>query len=71
MAAERIFSIPELVRFQGKDDTPIYVALRGVVYDVSTGRGWYGPGSSYSLLAGHDASFCLAKMPVRLQNLRN
>ncbi|PVU87457.1 hypothetical protein BB560_006485 [Smittium megazygosporum] len=37
---------------------PIYIAIKGVVYDVSVngGRRFYGPGGAYSIFAGRDAS---------------
>ncbi|CAM9401073.1 unnamed protein product [Ectocarpus sp. 6 AP-2014] len=35
---------------------PIYIALKGEVYDASAGRHLYGPGGEYSEFAGHDVS---------------
>ncbi|CAM9228459.1 unnamed protein product [Ectocarpus sp. 4 AP-2014] len=35
---------------------PIYIALKGEVYDASAGRHLYGPGGEYSEFAGHDIS---------------
>ncbi|CAM9444620.1 unnamed protein product [Ectocarpus sp. 13 AM-2016] len=35
---------------------PIYIALKGEVYDASEGRHLYGPGGEYSEFAGHDIS---------------
>nr|CDI53035.1 fsh1-domain-containing protein [Melanopsichium pennsylvanicum 4] len=41
---EKIFSLPELAMFNGRDPKkPIYIAILGDVYDVSEGRRIYGP----------------------------
>ncbi|KAJ1856001.1 Dihydrodipicolinate synthase [Coemansia sp. RSA 2131] len=47
--------------YTGVNDTPILIALDGKVYDVSEGRGFYGPGCAYNVFAGRDASRLLAK----------
>lgn len=39
----------------------IYIALKGVIYDVSSSA-FYAPGGGYHQFAGHDASINLAKM---------
>uniref|UniRef100_A0ACD5Z595 Uncharacterized protein n=1 Tax=Avena sativa TaxID=4498 RepID=A0ACD5Z595_AVESA len=53
----------QLRAYDGSDPSkPIYVAIRGKVYDVSAGRGFYGPGGDYALFAGREASRALAKM---------
>ena len=53
------FTREELAEYDGsRKDFPIYVALKGRVYDVSEGP--YGPGEKYHKLAGKDATFPLA-----------
>ncbi|KAH0538277.1 hypothetical protein GP486_008787, partial [Trichoglossum hirsutum] len=47
----------ELAQFDGREaGRAIYVGLNGSVYDVSAGRGLYGPGGSYAFFAGRDAT---------------
>ncbi|KAK9098117.1 hypothetical protein Syun_025162 [Stephania yunnanensis] len=56
-------SSDQLKQFDGRDpDKPIYVAIKGRVFDVSSGETFYGPGGSYCSFAGRDASRALAKM---------
>lgn len=53
----------ELKAFDGSDASkPIYVAIKGRVFDVSTGKSFYGPGGPYCMFSGKDASRALAKM---------
>lgn len=61
MATE--FTAEELIKYNGSDSSkPIYVAIKGRVFDVSSGKNFYGPGGSYAMFAGRDASRALAKM---------
>lgn len=47
----------ELAAFDGKDESkPIYLSINGTIYDVSANRRVYGPGGSYNIFAGVDAS---------------
>ncbi|KAK9100106.1 hypothetical protein Scep_023536 [Stephania cephalantha] len=56
-------SSDQLKQFDGTNpDKPIYVAIKGRVFDVSSGKTFYGPGGSYCSFAGRDASRALAKM---------
>lgn len=49
--------VAELAKHDGSDSSrPIYVAIKGRVFDVSNKREMYGPGASYNVFAGKDAS---------------
>ncbi|KAJ2079464.1 Dihydrodipicolinate synthase [Coemansia sp. RSA 988] len=59
--AKRNFTPHELAEFDGKDDsTPVYMAVKGIVYDVSASRHFYGPAGPYKNFSGRDASRGLA-----------
>ncbi|KAJ2191451.1 Dihydrodipicolinate synthase [Coemansia sp. RSA 532] len=61
VATKRTFTPRELCEFNGKDEsTPVYLAIRGIVYDVSKSRHMYGPQGPYCNFAGRDASRGLA-----------
>ncbi|KZT41122.1 cytochrome b5 [Sistotremastrum suecicum HHB10207 ss-3] len=56
-ADQRVFSPKMLAQFDGTDpDRPIYIAIDGVVYDVTAGAKTYGKGGSYNTMAGVDAT---------------
>jgi membrane-associated progesterone receptor component len=53
----------QLRAYDGSDPPkPIYLAVRGKVYDVTSGRSFYGPGGSYAMFAGREAARALGKM---------
>ncbi|KAK3439632.1 probable steroid-binding protein 3 [Eucalyptus grandis] len=57
------FTPSELIQFNGTDPSkPIYVAIKGRVFDVTAGKSFYGPGGAYAAFSGKDASRALAKM---------
>ncbi|XP_052106538.1 neudesin-like [Mytilus californianus] len=57
----KIFSESELRQFDGSDsEKPVYLAVRGVVFDVTEGKDFYGKGAAYNQLAGKDASYAIA-----------
>jgi predicted heme/steroid binding protein len=51
----------ELRKHDGVINKTVFVALKGVIYDVSSSE-FYGVGGGYHQFAGHDASINLAKM---------
>jgi len=56
-AEQRLFSENLLAEFDGSDlHKPLYIAIDGEVYDVSSNRRVYGPGGSYASMAGVDAA---------------
>ncbi|KAG0339248.1 hypothetical protein BG000_002558 [Podila horticola] len=64
----RVFTHEELAKHDGKDsEAPIYVAIKGTVFDVSTKRAMYGPGAGYSCFAGKDASKALGKSSLKIE----
>ncbi len=53
----KVFTPEELAKHDGKDaSAPIYVAIKGTVFDVSAKKEMYGPGAGYHCFAGKDAS---------------
>ncbi|KAL8201111.1 hypothetical protein R6Q57_012450 [Mikania cordata] len=56
-------TLHQLQQYDGTDPSkPIYIGVRGRIFDVSTAKSFYGPGGSYALFAGKDATRALAKM---------
>jgi membrane-associated progesterone receptor component len=56
----RTFTPRTLRPNDGENGAPVYLAVRGRVFDVSSGRNFYGPGGPYANFAGRDASRGLA-----------
>ncbi|KAL6642865.1 hypothetical protein ACP70R_021046 [Stipagrostis hirtigluma subsp. patula] len=60
----------ELRQYDGSDpEKPLLMAIKGQIYDVSQSRMFYGPGGSYEMFAGRDASRALAKMSFEPKDL--
>ncbi|KAI8621065.1 cytochrome b5-like heme/steroid binding domain-containing protein [Chytriomyces sp. MP71] len=57
----RNFNPKELAKYDGRASKAIYLAVKGVVFDVSSGASFYGPDGMYGNFAGRDASRGLAK----------
>lgn len=56
----------ELAKYNGSDpNLPVYVAIKGIVFDVSARREMYQPGKGYSVFAGKDASVALGKSSLK------
>ncbi|ETN67832.1 hypothetical protein AND_000342 [Anopheles darlingi] len=54
--AEQLFSEAELLEHNGVTSESLYLVILGHVYDVTKGAKHYGPGESYHMFVGHDAS---------------
>ncbi|GAA5836080.1 hypothetical protein JCM3766R1_001960 [Sporobolomyces carnicolor] len=63
------FTKAELAKYNGADpSTPIYVAIKGKIYDVSAKRDMYGPGCGYNVFTGKDASKALGKSSLKAED---
>ncbi|KAJ3356455.1 hypothetical protein GGF32_001480 [Allomyces javanicus] len=57
----RVFTPEELAQYDNSDATkPVYLAIKGVVYDLTSNRETYPKGVGYGIFAGKDASRALA-----------
>ena len=67
MAADpnKAWTLAELSAYNGTDASkPLLLGCAGKVFDVSSARGFYGPGAAYGVFAGKDASRGLARMEI-------
>ena len=55
------FTPISLTKYNGKDSPKIFIAVKNMVFDVTQGGAFYGPGGPYENFAGRDASRGLAK----------
>ncbi|KAH9943578.1 cytochrome b5 [Amylocystis lapponica] len=55
------YTAKTLEPFNGENGKRILLAIKGVVYDVTAGRNFYGPNGMYANFAGRDASRGMAK----------
>ncbi|KAF8502075.1 cytochrome b5-like heme/steroid binding domain-containing protein [Russula emetica] len=58
-----------LEKFSGNDGGRILLAIAGTVFDVTAGRGFYGPDGMYGNFAGRDASRGMAKQSFDVEML--
>uniref|UniRef100_A0A803Y8D5 Cytochrome b5 heme-binding domain-containing protein n=1 Tax=Meleagris gallopavo TaxID=9103 RepID=A0A803Y8D5_MELGA len=47
-----------------QEGQPIYLAVKGVVFDVTSGKEFYGKGAPYNALVGKDSTRGVAKMSL-------
>jgi predicted heme/steroid binding protein len=70
--AGKTFTLAELAKFDGKDGNPAYVAVDGVVYEVSGSAQWpqgdHAP-CNLDAAAGKDLSEVLKQAPARMRGL--
>ncbi|XP_029449101.1 neudesin [Rhinatrema bivittatum] len=61
----RLFTEEDLARYDGQEaDQPIYMAVKGVVFDVTSGKEFYGKDAPYNALTGKDSTRGVAKMSL-------
>lgn len=57
ISQEDLISPSQLSAFDGSDPSkPIYVAIKGRIFDVTAKKEMYGKGAGYNVFAGKDAS---------------
>jgi|TARA_B110000008_G_scaffold36495_1_gene32939 FKBP-type peptidyl-prolyl cis-trans isomerase 2 len=61
---DRTFDLNELRMYNGQNNMPIYLGCNGLVYDMTAGAKFYGPGGTYGFMAGYDATVALAKFSM-------
>ncbi|KAK7266966.1 hypothetical protein RIF29_19628 [Crotalaria pallida] len=60
----------ELRPYNGSDPSkPILMAIKGQIYDVSSARNFYGPGSPYAMFTGKECSRALALLSFKPQDI--
>ncbi|KAH9940363.1 progesterone binding protein [Epithele typhae] len=63
------FTVAQLMAFDGSDlSKPIYVAIKGTVFDVTHKSDTYGKGKSYNLFTGKDASRALGMSSLKAED---
>jgi predicted heme/steroid binding protein len=60
---EKTFTVEELAQFDGKKGNKAYIAVEGVVYDVSNNSAWKNGKHKRGLKAGKDHSKMISKSP--------
>ncbi|OLL24767.1 putative steroid-binding protein 3 [Neolecta irregularis DAH-3] len=66
---DELFTPEELAQYDGSDlQKPIYVAIKGTIFDVSRNKDSYGPGKGYSIFAGKEANRALGKSSLKLED---
>jgi len=68
--SNKTFTKAELKKYDGKNGNPAYVAVNGIVYDVTNARGWNG-GQHHGYQAGVDLSKEITKAPHGTSVLKN
>ena len=65
-------TVPELKLHDGSNSLlPVLLAAKGVIYDVTRGRDFYGKGGPYNGFAGIDCSRALAKVSLDAKDLND
>lgn len=66
----RLFTDDDLKLHDGSEEgQPIYMAVKGVVFDVTKGKEFYGKDAPYNALVGKDSTRAVAKMSLQPDDL--
>lgn len=61
-SSQKVFTLNELKKYNGQNGAPAYVAVSGVVYDVTHAKGWDN-GSHHGYAAGQDLTQAIKEAP--------
>jgi len=67
--ASREMTVAELKNCDGKDNGPMYIALKGRIFDVESNKPMYEEGSDYHHFLGHDCSYAYAHHSLDTEDL--
>jgi membrane-associated progesterone receptor component len=67
----RDFTLEQLREYNGSNGKPIYIAIKGEVFDASKGTQYYGVDAPYHCFAGRDATRAMAKFSFDEAELSN
>ncbi|MCX8131851.1 MAG: hypothetical protein N3I35_17360 [Clostridia bacterium] len=59
---QKTFTKEDLAKYNGKDGQPCYVALYGVVYDITNVKGWKNGSHGHGILGGKDWTAAFDKL---------
>ncbi|ERI89520.1 putative cytochrome b5-like Heme/Steroid binding domain protein [Clostridiales bacterium oral taxon 876 str. F0540] len=63
VSSNKEFTLDELKKYNGQNGNPAYVAVDGVVYDVTHAKGWRNGKHEGGITAGNDLSNEINKSP--------
>lgn len=69
-SGEKTFTLQELSKYTGKNGNPAYIAVSGVVYDVSNNSQWHN-GTHNGQSAGNDLTTAIKSAPHGTSILKN
>eukprot|EP00892_Ulva_mutabilis_P008875 jgi/Ulvmu1/635/UM010_0005.1 len=65
----KILSPGELAKYDGSDKSlPLLICVKGIIFDVSPGRDFYGPDGPYAVFAGKECARALALMSTKVED---
>ncbi|MDD7794460.1 cytochrome b5 domain-containing protein [Clostridium sp. 'White wine YQ'] len=62
-SSNKVFTASELAKYNGKNGNPAYVAVDGIVYDVTNAEKWTNGKHEDGIVAGKDLSEVIGKAP--------